>query len=135
MKIHTPEELKILDEFMRENNLTLNTKLYRYTSKEYLLELNNQLYLKAKSEPLDMVVDNYHGSSHVFISSDIGQGLSFLDTKENEYENPDRICVSLKLQDVLDQGGLVYTVTSLPEYLKVFFCTIPEGKIKVTDVS
>ena len=135
MKNHTAEEQESLTKFMHENDLTPDSKLYRYTSKSHIKENNNMLFLKAKSEPLDMVIDNYHGSSHVFISSDIGQGLSFLTAKEDEYDSSGRVCVELDLKDVLNQGGLVYAVTSLPAYLKAFFCTLPEGEVKVTVVS
>lgn len=51
--------------------------------------------------------------------------------KLQEYERSDRVCVEIQLKDVLDQGGLIYNVTSLPAYLKAYFCTLPEGKIKV----
>ena len=135
MKILTTEESEILNEFMQEYNLNSESNLYRYTSKEYLKESNGKLYLKAKTEPNDMVVDRYHGFWEVFISSEVGQGISFLSNREEEYERSDRVCVVLKLKDVLDQGGLIYTVTSLPAYIKAFFCTLPEGKVKVTVIS
>jgi len=135
MKTYTPEELEMLTKFMNENDLSQEIKLFRYTSKDYLNEIDGKYYINAKTEPLDMVIDNYHGSSHVFISSDIGQGLSFLTAMEDEYQSSDRICVELNLKYVLDQGGLIYEVTSLPAYLKAFFCTLPEGNVKVTVVS
>ena len=131
MKTHTTEEQESLTKFMQENDLTPDSKLYRYTSKDYLKEVDNMFFIEAKSNPLDMVIDNYHGSSHVFISSNIGQGLSFLTAKEDEYENSERVCVELDLKNVLNQGGFVYAVTSLPAYLKAFFCTLPEGEVKV----
>lgn len=134
MEIRTPAELEILKKFMDENDLNQKSKLFRYTSKKYLNEIDGEYYIEAKTEPLDMIVDNYHGSSHVYISSSIGKGLAFLTAKENEYIEPDRVCIELNLKDILDQSGLVYEVTSLPAYLKAFFCTMPEGKVKVTIV-
>ena len=131
MKKLTTEEEQILTAFMKENNLTPESKLYRYTSKDYLKELDDQYYLEAKTSPIDMVVDRYHGFWEVFIASEVGYGISFLSNREEEYERSDRICVELSLNDVLDQGGLVYSVTSLPAYIKAFFCTLPEGKVKV----
>jgi len=103
----------------------------RYTSRNYLKEIDGHLFLEAKKSPTDMVVDRYHGYWEVFLSSEVGQGISFITEKEEEYERSDRVCVVLNLKDVLDQGGLVYTVTSLPAYIKAFFCTLPEGKVKV----
>ena len=132
MKKLTTEEQQILTAFMEENNLTPESKLYRYTSKDYLIELNGQLYIEAKKEPSDLVVDRYHGFWEVFLASEIGPGISFLSNKEEEYEKSNRVCVEMHLRDVLDQGGLIYKVTSLPAYIKAFFCTLPKGKIKVT---
>lgn len=124
MKILTTEESKILNEFMQEYNLNSESNLYRYTSKEYLKESNGKLYLKAKTEPNDMVVDRYHGFWEVFISSEVGQGISFLSNREEEYERSDRVCVVLKLKDVLDQGGLnLYSniITCLYKSLFLYF--------------
>ena len=134
MKKLTKEEQQILNAFMKEYNLTSESKLYRYTSKNYLKESNRELYLESKKEPNDMVIDRYHGFWEVFLSSNIGQGISFLSNTEQEYERTDRICVEMQLKDVLDQGGLIYTVTSLPAYINAFFCTLPEGKVKVAEV-
>ncbi len=131
MTKHTGEEQESLTKFMQENNLTSESKLVRYTSKDHLKESDGHLYLNAKQDPMEMVVDRYHGSSEVFIASEIGPGLAFLSEKEEEYEIADRICVEIVLKDVLDQGGLVYIVTSLPPYLKAFYCTLPDGKVKV----
>lgn len=131
MKKLTTEEEQILKAFMQENNLTSDSKLVRYTSKKHLKELNGHLYLDAKKDPIEMVVDRYHGFWEVFIASEIGQGISFLSNREAEYDRSDRVCVELTLKDVLDQGGLIYSVTSLPAYIKAFFCTLPEGKVRV----
>lgn len=131
MKKRTTEEQQILTAFMKENNLTPESKLYRYTSKDYLKGLDNQYYLEAKTNPTDMVIDRYHGFWEVYIASEVGQGISFLSSKEQEYERLDRVCVELNLKDVLDQGGLIYKVTSLPAYINAFFCTLPIGEVKV----
>ena len=85
MKKLTKEEEEILKAFMKENNLTSNSILYRYTSKDYLIESNGNFYIEAKTEPTDMVVDRYHGFWEVFIASEVGQGISFLSEKEREY--------------------------------------------------
>ena len=73
MKNLTAEESQILTAFMQENNLTSESKLYRFTSKDYLKESNGKFYLMAKTEPTDMVVDRYHGFWEVFIASEVGQ--------------------------------------------------------------
>ena len=131
MKAINKEEQQILDTFMKENNLTTKSVLVRYTSRNYLSEINGELYLDAKTSPTDMVVDRYHGFWEVFLASEVGPGISFLSQREDEYERSDRVCVEIQLKDVLNQGGLVYDVTSLPAYIKAFFCTLPDGKVKV----
>jgi hypothetical protein len=135
MKKITTEERKVLSKFMQENNLDSDSRLVRYTSKKHLNELNGNLYLNAKKEPIDMVVDRSHGFWEVFKASEIGQGTSFLSNREAEYDRSDRVCVEVHLKDVLDQGGLIYNVTSLPAYIKAYFCTLPEGSVKVKEVS
>jgi len=64
-------------------------------------------------------------------NQEICQGLSFMKKREKEYENPNRICVLVTVGDIIEQGGLIYSVSSLPAYIKAFFFTLPEGKIKV----
>lgn len=132
MGVVSKDEKKVLDQFMKENHLDEDSVLYRYTSRKYLSEKNGDLFLNAKSKPQDMVIDRYHGHWEVFIGSEIGQGISFLSLKEVEYQNNDRVCVELKVSDALQQGGLIYEVTSLPTYLKAYFCTLPSGMVKVS---
>ena len=132
MKKITDKKQSILKELLRENRLTSESILYRFTSRKYLeTDENGETFLTAKAEPQDMVVDQYHGQYHVFIAREIGAGLTFMKKPEREYENPERVCVAVTLKDVLSQGGLVYSVSSLPNYIKAFFFTLPDGKIKV----
>ena len=131
MKKLTAEEKEVLTKFMLENKLTEDSKLYRYTANKYLIKTGDLVYLESKPDTTDMVVDRYHGFWEVFIASEIGQGISFLSNREAEYERPDRVCVEIRLKDVLEQGGLIYNVTSLPAYIKAYFCTLPDNKVKV----
>lgn len=131
MKKLTAEEKEVLTKFMLENKLTEDSKLYRYTANKYLKKTGDLLYLESKPNTTDMVVDRYHGFWEVFIASEIGQGISFLSKREPEYERPDRVCVEIRLKDVLDQGGLIYNVTSLPAYINAYFCTLPDTKVRV----
>ena len=132
MKKITDKERSILKELLRENHLTEESILYRFTSEKYLeTDENGETYLISKTRPLDMVVDQYHGHYHVYIANEIGTGLSFMKKPEREYENSERVCVAVTLKDVINQGGLVYSVSSLPSYIKAFFFTLPEGKVRV----
>ena len=125
------KDKKILEKFMFEHKLNEDSILYRYTSKNYLIEEKGSHFIKAKSEPIEMVIDDYNGYGEVFIASEIGHGLAFLTNREEEYEIEDRVCVEIKLSDIIKQGGLIYKVTSLPAYLTSYFATLPSGTIKV----
>ena len=50
---------------------------------------------------------------------------------EKDYIREDRVLVSVRLGDVLDQGGLIYRITSLSSYLEGYFCTLPKECVKV----
>lgn len=122
---------EILAKKLKEFGLDTNSKLYRYTSENYIINTGEANYLKAKDECLDLVEDHYEDIGHTFISKEFGQGLSFLLEPEGEYERSDRKLVSIQLGDVLNQGGLIYRISSLPEYLEGYFVTLPNGNIKI----
>jgi len=124
-------QLEPLNQFLTQHNLTSNSKLYRYTGVHYIKQEDSVDYLIAKDECSDMAIDHYEDRGHVFVSQEFGKGLSFLSNKEAEYEKHERICISIQLKDVFDQGGLIYEITSLPAYLTGYFVSLPEGRIKV----
>jgi hypothetical protein len=126
------QELEIYQNLLKENNLRESGYVYRYTSEKHL-EKDDQgnYYLKTKDEPTDMIIDPYRGHNHAFIAREIGPGLSFLSKKEREYERHDRVCVKVTIAELMEQGGLIYKVTSLPAYIKPFFFTLPEGRVRV----
>jgi hypothetical protein len=123
---------ELLEQKLEEFGFDEQSQFYRYTSKKYLIEENNALFIKAKDECADMIIDHYDDQGHFFVSKEMGMGLSFLKNPENEYEQSDRVRISVKLKDVLNQGGLIYEITSLPAYLKGYFVSLPEGRVKVS---
>lgn len=125
----TKEE--ILSQKLVEFGLDTESILYRYTSENYIISYDGNKYLKAKNESLDLVEDHYEDIGHTFISKEFGQGLSFLRKPDEEFERKDRRLVSINLGEVLDQGGVIYRISSLPEYLEGYFLTLPNGKIKI----
>ena len=125
------KQSEALNQFLKEHNLKNDSKLYRYTGIHYLKQKDGVDYLKAKDECSDMAIDHYEDRGHVFVSQEFGQGLSFLSKKVPEYNNPERICVSVKLKDIFEQGGLIYEISSLPAYLKGYFVSLPKGQVKV----
>jgi hypothetical protein len=124
-----------LQSILDESTLSSESVLYRFTSEKYLIKKDEQEFLKANKEPHEMVVDHYTGPGHVFMAKDIGPGLSFLTEPLDEYERDDRICVKVKLKDLLHQGGLMYQVTSLPAYITAYFFTLPIGPVGIERLS
>lgn len=126
-------EKEIVNSILKESNLTADSILYRYTSEQYLKKNDEgKEVLIANQEPKEMIVDNYKGHGHVYMAKDIGPGLSFLTERLDEYEKADRVCVSVRVIDILEQGGLIYKVTSLPAYIDAFFFTIPGNEVIVS---
>lgn len=123
---------KILSEIMHENKLDKEGLLYRFTSDKYLKHSEDgSEYIIANDAPQEMVIDKYDGQGHVFIAKDIGPGLTFMTEPLEEYVREDRVCVSVKIADILDQGGLIYSVTSLPAYITAYFVTLPKKELPI----
>jgi len=87
-------------------------------------------YIRAKENPLEIVIDPYHGEGHSFHASNIGPGLAFTSSREEEFSAPDKVCLQVKIGNILEQGGLLYRITSVPEYINAYFLTIPDGKVR-----
>ena len=117
-----------LNHLMKENNLTKETKLYRYTDPDFLSHLEGNRYsMSANDEATEMVEDIY-GTGHLKMAKYFGKGLTFMMQPESEYDLPGKKCVCLVLEDVLSQGGLIYPDRS--SYVSgSFFLTLPEGSV------
>lgn len=123
---------RILQQLMSEDNLTPNSEFYRYTKKSHIIEhKDGSLTITANSNPPEMIIDLYDGQGHTYRAESVGQGLSFTTKEEQDYRTDETVSVKLKLKDILDQGGLIYKVISLPEYVRAYYFTIPEGSVKV----
>jgi len=127
----TEKERTVLQQIMNEHNLTSDSRLFRYQPLRYTeTEADGTTSIQAKKEPLEIVIDPYQGDGHSFHASNIGPGLAFTLRREEEFKTQDKVCTTVKLGDILDQGGLIYQVTSVPEYITSFFMSIPEGKVR-----
>jgi len=122
---------ELLQDILKNNKLSGDSTLYRFTSEKYIKQSNDTEAMVVNKEPIEMIVDSYDGHGHIFIAKEIGPGLSFLTEPLDEYKRDDRVCVSVKVKDLLAQGGLIYEVTSLPAYVRAFFFTLPGGEIAV----
>jgi len=115
--------------FINEEGLSLDTLLYRSTLSEFLIEDAGEHWIQANEQPTEMVVDSYR-SGHTMMASEIGSGLAFTKEIEEDYKLEGRVYVSVQLQDVKDQGGLIYKDVS-SHVLNSYFLHMPKGKIQV----
>ena len=126
---------QMLESIMKEHGLSGDTLLYRYQPAKYLeISPDGRSYILAKENPKEIVIDPYRGGNHSFQADTLGPGLAFTTSRVDEFEVEDRICITVKMKDVLSQGGLIYPVISTPAYLRSFFLTIPDKKVEVTKV-
>ena len=90
---------------MSEDNLTPDSKFYRYTKKSHIIEhKDGSLTITANSNPPEMIIDLYDGQGHTFRADSVGQGLSFTTKEEQDYRTDETVSVKLKLKDILDQA-------------------------------
>jgi hypothetical protein len=127
----TPEKLS---EVLSDNGLEPDTLLYRETLGDFLEKTSDAgvYVLTANPDPSEAVVDVY-GGGHVSLAAQIGPGLAFSETRDNQWQSDERVTVAVRLGDVLDQGGLIYPVESVITE-KVWYLTLPESKIAVRRV-
>ena len=126
------DKKEILQQLMLEDNLSPDSEFYRYTKKSHINKnKDGSLTITANSNPPEMVIDLYNGQGHTFRADSVGQGLSFTTKEEKDYYTDESVSVKLKLKDILDQGGLIYKVISVPEYVNAYYFTIPSGKVKI----
>ena len=120
-----------LDKLMSQHGLSGDTLLYRATLPEFLStdEATDTVRVTANSDAPEAVIDVY-GNGHVSGASQVGPGLAFTETQDNEWLAEDRRNVCARLQDVLDQGGLIYPVESVITD-KAWYATLPSGTIRV----
>jgi hypothetical protein len=120
-----------LAELLSEYALSKESVLYRATLPEHLEkgDGNEFAWISANPDPSEAVV-NVYGTGHLSQASDMGPGLAFAEQEDNSWIESERVLVSLRLGDVLDQGGLVYPVESVI-IERVWYLTLPTGRVKV----
>ena len=117
--------------WMRSNDLTAETRLYRYSLSEFVRATGEPgiAEITANEDPSEAVSDVY-GQGHTTLAVHVGAGLAFAETPDNDWRSDGRRCVELRLGDALDQGSLVYPVESITTE-RVWYVTIPQGRIRV----
>jgi peptidoglycan hydrolase-like protein with peptidoglycan-binding domain len=116
--------------FLAANGLDADSRLYRHSLPEYLSSTDDGGHrISANADPSEAVT-NVYGQGHVELAVHVGPGLSFSESPENSWKDAGRICVELRLADVLEQGGRVYPVESIATE-RVWYVTLPEGSVRV----
>ena len=131
---HDSDSKAALDELMRSHGFDTDSRFYRATLPEFLSPAGEpDVYrLSANDDPSESVVNVYAGG-HTWLAQQIGPGLAFVETKDNEWCASERVGVEVRLQDVLDQGGLIYPVESVVTD-RAWYFTLPAGTVAVRAV-
>ena len=67
------------------------------------------------------------------MEDDSGRALVEAETRENEWRSGNRRSVSVRLQDALDEGCLLYPVESIVTD-RAWYLTLPAGQLSVQEV-
>ncbi len=129
-----PVDLEKLAELMRSSGFSGESRFYRQTLPEFLTPTDEAgvLRVSANDDPSEAVV-NIYGGDHICLAQQMGPGLAFAETRDNEWAASERKTVGVRLQDVLDQGGLVYPVESVITE-RVWYFTLPQGWVNVREL-
>jgi len=129
------KHLSKLHDLLRENAWTEDTRLFRGTLTEFLTRLPGEkgaagpVRLSANANPPEAVIDIY-GQGHNCLAREVGAGLAFVESAEHEWRGAGRTCVSVRLGDVISQGGRIYPVTSAATQ-RTWYLTLPSGGVTV----
>ncbi|MFT5424645.1 MAG: hypothetical protein ACI89L_002442 [Phycisphaerales bacterium] len=123
--------LEEIQSLLEEHGLSLNTPLFRQTLPEFLTKVEGSgvIRISANPEPTESVIDIY-GDGFNMAASHVGPGLSFIETKSAEWDEPNRVCVELSIMDVINQSGRIYPVTSISTE-PTWYATLPSGFVDI----
>ena len=141
-----------LGRFLAEQGLVGERRLYREAVRESLTPTDEPgVYrLSANATPSEAVIDVY-GQGYVVQAEHVGPGLAFAESATPNWQEtmemrtlragrhtpdaplPDRVEVEVRLEDILQQGGLIYPVESV-EVERAWYCTLPSGSVTVREI-
>ena len=129
--LHDERTEAALQELLQANGWDAETRLYRYTLPEFLDPEGESgaCRISSNPEPSEAVADVY-GPGHLLTAEQVAPGLAFAESADNEWKAEDRVCVEVRLKDLLDQGGLIYPVESIITD-RVWYVTFPRGRVRV----
>lgn len=121
--------------FLESEDLSKDSLFYRYTLPEFIRrDENGKYFISANPEATEMIEDVY-GNGHSKMAKFLSQGLAFTTAIEEEFKSDDHVLISLKVEKILDQEGLIYPdVSSYTSKSKAFYITIPTGEIEVEKI-
>ncbi len=120
-----------LESLMETEGLDADTVLYRHTNPHHLkTDEKGETFIEANPNSQEIVIDHY-GQGHSMPASEFGPGLAFALARESRFKSQSRKCVSVKLGDILDQGGVIYKDQSSGEP-NSWFLTMPNGRVRIT---
>jgi len=126
---HDEKTTSELNALLEKHGLTVESRLYRYTLPEFVSETATGLTISANVDPSEAVIDIY-GQGHVTLAAQIGPGLAFACARDNQWDDGNRVEVDVRVQDVIDQGGLLYPVESVITE-RTLYATLPTGSVIV----
>ena len=140
-----------LEKLLEEHGLAADTRLYREAAPDALAPTDapGVFRLHANTSPSEAVIDVY-GQGYLVQAEQVGPGLAFAESAAPNWQETmemralregrgkrvpgsDAIEVEVILQDILNQGGLIYPVESVTVE-RVWYCTLPAESVHVRAV-
>ena len=142
----------VLEKLLEEHGLAGDTRLYREATPDSLTPTGTPgvFRLRANTTPSESVVDVY-GQGYLVQADQVGPGLAFAETPSPNWQETMEmrtmkagrgaltsppthpVEVEVRLQDILQQGGLLYPVESVTVE-RVWYCTLPGDGVDVRPV-
>jgi hypothetical protein len=124
----------VLERLIEEGGFSSETYFYRSALPEHLTPSDKapgEHFLTANPDPSEAVLDVY-GPGHIVLAVHVGPGLAFAEVPDHEWNSDERVNVSVNLQNIIDQGGLIYPVESVTTE-SVWYFTLPSGQVRVNE--
>jgi hypothetical protein len=136
-----------LNQLLADSGLTLDSSLFREVLFSSLVPSGKPgvFRIAANAHPSESVVDVY-AQGHVVQAEQVGAGLAFAETARPNWQEtmelramrldkngqmPDpHVEIEVTLDEILQQGGLVYPVESV-SVERAWYCTLPSGHVDV----
>jgi hypothetical protein len=133
------KNLARLQELLLDHGWNEDTRLFRSSLPEFLSctpegssKDESRLRISANENPSESVTDIY-GAGHTCLASDCGPGLAFVESADHQWQSPDRKMISVRIGDVLEQGGRIYPVASVITD-PTWYLTLPAGSVQVHEI-